>query len=179
MRREKIKNEEDLPKVKTPFLITSRSLCVCLGQRNVRMKPLDKAINESIVDVREIHVPMKMLKPDTTSWIPVPDFEQLLTEIKFAMNTSWRLPTRQAYGEVGFLDSDYFKNQILKLLPENDLKTPVAELGIFSSEVTELLGQRCTLGDALAMDLSTFAKKTKLKIPEAISERNKLLANNK
>lgn len=174
-RRQKPKDPADLPKVTTKFLITSRGLCVCLGNLTAEMMPITKGLGESMVDTRTINIPPQLLTSETSPLPPSPAFNEILRDVQFAMSTSWRLPTRQAYGEVGFLESDYFKDQIREALSEKDLKAPLSELGVLPDGMIELLGKSCTVDEALAMDLSTFAEKTKLSVPEAIKERNKLL----
>ena len=91
------------------------------------------------------------------------------------MSTSWRLPSREAFGELSFLDSDYFKDRIRKLLPDSDLDTPVADLGVLPAEVAKSLGEHFTLGSVLSMSLTEFAEKTNLERTEAKKARNKLL----
>lgn len=177
IRRPKTLVADALPKVTTPFLITSRSLCVCLGYVDLKLKEaVSKSLGDSIVDIREITIPMGLASTSSGGEPPqpIPNFGELLGGIQSAMTTSWRLPTRQAFGEIGFLDSDYFKDRIREVLPEKELHTPVAKLGVLSEKVVNLLGEKCTFGDVLAMDIATFARRTKLDVSEAIEVRRKL-----
>ncbi len=182
-RRPKTLVADALPKVTTPFLITSRSLCVCLGYVDLKLKEsVSKSLGDSIVDVQKIIVPMGLLSSSTSSIEspqPIPNFEELLKEIQVAMTNSWRLPTRQVFGEVNFLDSDYFKDRIREVLPERELHIPISKLGVISEKVVNLLGEKCTIGDVLAMDIDAFAERTKLDVSEAIKERRKLLGYKK
>ena len=101
--------------------------------------------------------------------------KELLAKIQAAMSTSWRVPRRRAFGEVGFLESDYFKDRIKNLVPDDHLHTPLTRVRGLPEAVVRSLGEECTVAEALALDLATFARKTDLSIEEAAEARHRLL----
>jgi hypothetical protein len=178
-RSEQPKPSSSEPEVLTPFLITSRGLCASL-------KPEDKgqeagsatttwSLGDWVVDERKMAIPSILLRKDVVSDTKLPAMKEALRKIQSIMSTSWRLPSRQPFGEVGFLDSDYFKDQIKDLLPKETLETPLGEIADLDPRVVQHFGEQCTILEVLGIDLPTFAKSTGLSIRETLKARRKLL----
>ena len=129
---------------------------------------------ESIVDERNISMNPNLFTAQATSETRLPATKELLRKIQNAMTTSGRLPSRYPAGAVGFLESNYFKNQIKKILPREKMRTPVGKVKGIPSEVIKRLGEKYTIAEALDLDLTAFAKKTGLDI-EGASKARKLL----
>jgi hypothetical protein len=173
-RRQKPMDPNELPEVTTDFLITSRSLCTCLGHHVVQIQT-PPGLGESIVDVRKIPIPPELWSTNETGPVPQPAFNKILRSIQFAFNTSWRLPSRHPYGEIGFLESDYFVNQIKQTMHEEDLRAPLAALDGLDAATVDRLGESFTVEEALSMDLGSFREKSGLRTDDAVAFRNKLL----
>ena len=99
----------------------------------------------------------------------------MLRQIQNAMSTSWRLPSRYPSGKVGFLDSDYFKDQIIQEIPEEQKETYISKIEGLPYEVVNQLGENFTVGEALEMKLSEFARKAGIDMESAKEARRLLL----
>jgi hypothetical protein len=161
------------------LLITHRGLCACFKSGDcpeVVAPPVPAPpVILSIVDEPTIRINPALLTRSATSETRMPAIKELLRGIQNAMTTSWRTPKRHAFGEVGFLESDYFKDQIKKLIPEDRLETPIARLSGLPESVARSLGERYTVADALELDLASFTRRTGLSIEEAARARQRLL----
>lgn len=172
------------------LLITSRGLDVCFkpgdGCPEVvrdRRVPIDDSevidtvamYRESIVDERKIRINPSLLTYRATTESRTSTAKELLREIQNAMTSSGRLPTRYPLGEVGFLESDYFKNRVREILPHERMETPLSRINGLPDEVVRNLGDQSTVGAALKMTLSDFARKTGLSIDKATNVRRALL----
>lgn len=178
-RSEQPKPTSSEPEVTTPFIITSRGLCVCLeseekGQEGASFTTT-WALGDWIVDERKIKIPSILLRKDVASQTKLPAMKEALRKIQSIMSTSWRLPSRQPFGEVGYLDSDYFKDQVKDLLPKQTLETPLGEIADLDPRVVQYFGEQRKVSEALRIDLATFAKSTGLSIEETLKTRRKLL----
>lgn len=173
-RRQKPKDPNELPEVTTDFLITSRSLCACVGQHVVQIKN-PPGLGESVVDVRKIAIPPELWSSAETGLVPQPAFNEVLRSIQFAFGTSWRLPSRHPYGEIGFLESDYLVDRIREAMPKEDLSAPLTALDGLDSSAVDKLGKDLTVDEALSMDLPAFRAKSGLNTQDAIAFRNTLL----
>ncbi len=177
-RRQKPKDPNELPQVTTDFLITSRSLCACLGHRVVQIQT-PPGLGESIVDVRKIPIPPELWSTNETGQVPQPAFNEVLRSIQFAFNTSWRLPSRHPYGELGFMESDYFVSQIKQTMQEEDLNVQVAAIEGLDKAMLSRLGDELTVEQALSIDFNTLREKSGLSTKDTITFRNKLLKRDK
>jgi hypothetical protein len=161
------------------LLITSRGLAVCFrsGEACLEVVPIVEAhdpqviYKESIVDERPIRLNPALLTRESR----LPAMKELLRKVQSAMTTSWRLPSRYPAGEVGFLESDYFKDRIKQALPKNQLDRPLSNITGLPEEVVKAFSDKMTVAQALEMDLSSFASKTGLSIAEASKARHVLL----
>ncbi len=167
------------------LLITSRGLCVCffstencpqLDPRPIFIPPGDNEIAASIVNEREITLNPALLTRSAIKESRSPAIKELLAKIQNAMLTSGRLPQRRAFDKgVGFLDSDYFKDQIKKALPRDQLNNTLAKVSDLPKEVLDSLGETCTVAEALELDLAQFAQRTGLSVADAAKARRRLL----
>lgn len=165
------------------LLITSRGLCVCFRSAENCPKidpprfPFPGEVRpDVIVDEKVIGISPALLTRGVTRETRVPAMKELLTKIQNAMTTSGRLLQRRAFEEApGFLDSDYFKDQIKKVLPRDQLNLPLANVGDLPKGVLDALGERCTVAEALALDLVRFTQKTGLNVTDALRARRRLL----
>lgn len=167
------------------LLITSRGLCVCFRSRErcpqidptpISILPgFDVAVAASIVDEPEIKINSDLLRRNVTRETRLPAMKELITKIHSAMATSGRIPQRRAFGEVGFLDSDYFKDEIKKVLPRDQLDRTLANVSDLPREVLDSLGETCTVAEALELGLARFTQRTGLNVVDAVKARRRLL----
>lgn len=186
------KSVEPIPNTGEPavpiekLLITSRGLCVCFlsGEKCPWIDPRviiappspGSEIEEMIVDEPELGIDPALLTRSVTRETRLPAVKELLTKIQNAIITSGRLPQRRAFDEgIGFLDSDYFKDQIKRVLPHDQLNSTLADVSDLPREVVESLGETCTVGEALELNLARFSQKTGLDIANAVKARRSLL----
>jgi hypothetical protein len=164
------------------LLITSRGLCVCFlsGENCPAIEPgfrfPGKDNVDPIVDEREITISPALLTRSVSRETRLPAMKELLTKIQNAMTTSGRLPQRRAFEEApGFLGSDYFKDQIKRVLPRDHLNSTLANVSDLPREVLDSLGKTCTVAEALELDLARFTQRTGLNVADAINARRRLL----
>jgi hypothetical protein len=162
------------------LLITSRGLCVCFKSGKDCPEAISPSlpqgpIVESIVDEPVIAINPALLTQDTTSRTRSPAMKEFLRRVQTAMTNSWRNPRRHAFGTVGFLESDYFKDQIQKLLPKDHLERQLAQIAGLPKKVVESFGKDWTVARALKMDLASFARTTGLSVADAAKARRQLL----
>ena len=169
------------------LLITQRGLDVCIRSGDgcpkvVRdeSQVVDPTVGaaqyrESIVDERKVSVNSSLLTGQAFSDSPLPATRELLRQVQYAMTTSGRSQSRYPAGRVGFLDSDYFKNRLVKTMSRGKLGARLQNIPGLPDEVLKGLGKECTVADALHMSLSTFSKKTGLSLEKATTARLRLL----
>jgi hypothetical protein len=174
----------------TDLLITSRGLDVCFqpGEgcpvivKDSRPQAPDNdgfvrttVFKESIVDERKIEIDTNLLAYNAIGSSRLPAQKELLRQIQNAMTTSGRLPDRYPAGRVSFLESDYFKNRVTKLLPRERMETHLGSVEGLPYEVIKNLGEECTIAEALQLDLPEFMRKTGLSLVQAAKARRDLL----
>ncbi len=167
------------------LLITSRGLCVCFRSGEVcpeidlpRAFPLPDLdiIAAPIVDEREIAISPALLTRSATREARAPAIKEVLIQIQNAMTTSGRLPQRRAFEEApGFLESDYFKDRIKRVLSPEQLDRTLANVSDIPREVLDSLGETCTVAEALELNLAQFTQRTGLNVTDAIAARRRLL----
>ena len=165
------------------LLITGRGLCISfLSTDNCPKVEPDRVLSFPDNDVstmlyeRKISVNPALLTHSAVRETRLPAVKELLHKIQNALATSWRLPRRRAFEEApGFLDSDYFKDQIKNLLSDNQLRQPVSKIKDIPTKVHESLGKEFTCSEALDLTLDEFVIKTGLKISEAVKIRRMIL----
>jgi hypothetical protein len=116
-----------------------------------------------------------LLGPKFTPRRRVSAMRQLVSGIQNAMITSGRLRTRLPVGEVGFVDTDYFKNRIKQVLPPTVLGIRLGNVSNLPEAVLTGFGRQATIADALVPDLASFARKTGLSVSDAANARRTLL----
>ena len=166
--------------VTTPFLITARSLCTAFRPNDQCIKSLQveqvlPRYPVSVVDEPMISLSADYLTPEKLAVTRQPAIKQLMRKLQSAMSNSHRSPTRRPIGQTGFLESDYFKNQIAPFLSNEALASHVGGVEGLPAAVAHGLGNTTTVGEALKLDLSSFARKTGLSIPDAAEARTTLL----
>ncbi len=163
------------------LLVTSRGLCVCFKSGEncpVIEIPIFRPPPpvEPIVDERPIAISRAFLTPSVIGESRVSATKELLAQIRSAMTTSGRLLQRRPLDEApGFLGSDYFKDKIEKVLPQDRLATSLVNVRDLPREVLAALGETSTIADVLKLDLEGFAKKTGLSLANAASARRRIL----
>ena len=164
------------------LLITSRGLFACIQTVEdcidvLRTTPAFDlpTFDTSIVDERVIKTYSSLLTRRSSDASREPAIKELLRQIQNAMSTSWRLPSRYPSGKVGFLDSDYFKDQIIQEIPEEQKETYISKIEGLPYEVVNQLGENFTVGEALEMKLSEFARKAGIDMESAKEARRLLL----
>lgn len=169
------------PKVTTKLLITARSLAVCLKTRGgcvtTLALPDDRAqsIGESVVDEQTLAVEDVLLDAEPDPVKSAGATKALLRQLHHALSRSWRMPSRRPPGTSGFLETDHFKDQVAELLPDERLAATLAEAADVPPEVREGLGADTAVGDALALPLPDFARRTGLPLDDAAAARLALL----
>ena len=166
------------------LLVTSRGLQVCVKSTEDcpivvdqgELPPIDEGVFElSVVDERPIRLPPALLTREATSESRMPAMKALLHEIQKSLSGGWRLPNRYPAGEVGFLDTEYFKDRVKNVLPRERLEMPLADIEGVPESVARSLGEGITISKALDMDLGAFAKKSGLRLADAAKVRRILL----
>lgn len=124
LRSQEPMESSEQPKVDTPLLITSRELCVCYRLAGecpevvTDSEPARENIGRLIVDEARIALP-PVSQPDVLA-------TDALRQVGLTMANSWRMPSRRPPGTVGYLESDYFTEQVAEYLPPTE--GPVADL---------------------------------------------------
>src|SRR6516162_5923840 len=98
-----------------------------------------------------------------------------LRRVERSMANSWRLPKRYPLGEVGFLDTDFFKGRIQKALPPEVLGRPLTNVADAPARLVAAFGERATVGDVLALDLAALARKSGMTVKQVAEARAHLL----
>jgi hypothetical protein len=162
------------------LVITRRQLCVCIrsGERcveavecpGVRPVPGDFVVAEPKIRVRKA-----LLGRTATGESRFPAMKELMQQIQSFMINSWRMPDRLEFGKVGFLESEYFKDRLLKIVPRKKLDETVSiGQAIPDASQTKISGE-IKVGDLLKLDIATLMQKTGLDIDQALKLRKKLL----
>lgn len=164
------------------LVVTSRSLCTCFKSGEcieaVHVPPPkeDPIVIERIVDERPIRINKAIMTKSASRQNRMPLEKAFLSKVQTALTRSQSSTSRHSSDEkVGFLESDYLKNQIISLLPHEYLKTPLSKIEKLSKEIVRVLGENLTVGEALSMDLAKFARNTLLSVKDAAKVRHLLL----
>jgi hypothetical protein len=105
----------------------------------------------------------------------LPAMKDFMRGVQVALSNSWRSPRRHGYGDVGFLDSDYVKDRILKVLPASYLDRPIAHVTGVPRPIADSFGPTATVRDVLRRDLASLRKFVGKSDPEAAALRGVLL----
>ncbi|MDP9373955.1 MAG: hypothetical protein M3Q65_16160 [Chloroflexota bacterium] len=180
-RSEQPKPPSTPPVVKTPFLITSRGLCASYRSDEpcLQLVPVARARGlfetDQIVDERTIDLDPAVIALAESNQTRTPVLKDLLTQIHFALASSARRPTRRPFGEGSFLETDYFKDQIKRLLPPERLEIPLSRVPDLPRSLVRRLGGRRTVAEVLDLDLARFAETAGVGIEEGLAARRRLL----
>ena len=137
---------------------------------------LDVSLAAGIVDEPGVSIQPELLSRRGTDNSSEPAVKQLLSEIQRAMVTSSQSPRRRPFDDkLGILDTEYFRKEIKKILPTEWLEAALASVSELTQTVVDTLGADCTVGQALDMDLPTFAQRTGLDSAAATAARRMIL----
>jgi hypothetical protein len=181
LRRQKQSTSE--PRVDiSALLITSRKLCACFKPVRNCLQLLNSSSLapgsgnfESIVAEMHLKLPGGLLTREAGSHGRLPLVKELLRTIQTALSTNWRLPCRMPFGEVGFLDSDYFKDSMLGRISKAALARPLREIPGLAQQVVDVFGENGSVQDVLKLDLPELIAKTGISPRQAIVTRRAVL----
>jgi len=162
------------------LVITARQLCVCFHSKDgcpeVLPQPQSGAQQDrSIVAEPVISISPGLLTVDARAASRTPAMKAFLRRVERSMANSWRLPKRYPLGEVGFLDTDFFKGRIQKALPPEVLGRPLTNVADAPARLVAAFGERATVGDVLALDLAALARKSGMTVKQVAEARAHLL----
>ncbi len=164
-----------------PLVITWRELCVCFRSKNgcpeVMPRPgrHDVPDGRSIVAEPVIRINRTLLDSRTRGGARGPAMKAFVRQVEHAMANSWRLPDRYPLGTVGFLDTDFFKDQVAKVAPPDILRTPLNRAPDVPARLQQAFGERATVADVLGLNLATLARRAGISIAQARDLRARLL----
>jgi hypothetical protein len=95
-------------------------------------------------------------------------------QVEQAMANSWRQPTRYPLGQVGLLDSEFFKDRIQPLVPQEVLQRTVASVPDLP-KLVRAFGERATVAEILELDLGQLARRAGITVEQAGDLRQRLL----
>lgn len=163
------------------LLITRRELCVCFrsGDCPQVVQPPEKPIvlhpDFSIVEEPIIRMKPSLLTRKTLEQSREPATKEFIAQVENSLLKGWRSTRRYPLGQVGYLESDYFKNRIIKALSKSYLGTLLTNISDLPVEVIKAFGVRGTVMDALKLDLPRLAKKVGITMEESGNVRRILL----
>jgi hypothetical protein len=162
------------------LVITWRELCVCFRSKNACPEVMPRPgrhdpDGRSIVAEPVIRINRTLLESRTRGGARGPAMKAFLRQVENLMANSWRLPGRYPPGTVGFLDTDFFKDQVAKVTPHDILRTPLNRAADVPARLQQAFGERATVGDVLALDLATLARRAGISIAQARDLRVRLL----
>jgi hypothetical protein len=129
----------------------------------------------SIVYESKIKISPNLLKPEHLQKSRTPAARELMYQVQHHMLNSWRLPPRRPHHSVGFLDSDFLAERLMKCLSPKYLSCPVAKVKGLAGEVVKKLGGTTTVGSVLALNLYRLRLRAKVSLEEAVAIRRTLL----
>lgn len=136
----------------------------------------DPDIIEFIVDEPKIRINKAIMTKNATRQNRMPLAKEFLLKVQSALTKSHSSLSRHSLDDkVGFLESDYFKNQIKDILPKKYLETPISKIKGLPDEIVKALGATLTVDQALSINLARFTRITGLNIKEASKARQLLL----
>jgi len=163
------------------LIITARELCVCFRSNGEcpevvptpgrRIERPEKAI----VDEPVIKMNPAMLTREARAGARGPAMKAFIRQVERSMSNSWRLPRRYPLGEVGFLDSEFFKERVKSVVPPAILRTTLSSVPDLPSALLGSLGEPTTVGEVLNLELTQLARKAGISIEQAGELRQRLL----
>ena len=161
------------------LLITSRSLCGCFKYDDPCIEPVAEPLELGtmpwIADEWQIKMNPALYTKTAQKALRSPATKEFMRKVQRAMSGSRGRSDRHAPGDISFLDTDNFKTRLIKVLPKANLEKPLSQIQDLPDAVRRTLGDTCTVGDALKLNLRAFASKTRLPIKEAVKARRRLL----
>ena len=130
--------------------------------------------DRAIVDEPFIRMNKALLSRDAPAAARGPAMKAFLKQVEQAMTNSWRLPGRYPLGQVGFLDSEFFKERIQPLVPLEVLERTVASVPDLP-KLVRAFGERATVADILDLDLTQLARRAGITVEQAGDLRQRLL----
>lgn len=161
------------------LVITRRELCACLRSGEACVEAVEcpgitPLPGEVIVAEPKIRMRPGLLNRASTQQSKLPAIKDLMRQIHSTLVNSWRMPDRVEPGKIGFLDSEYLRERLLKILPEDSLRRPVPADRV-PPQATQALRETATLGELLSLDLAALRRRTGLDMDGAIRLRRRLL----
>jgi hypothetical protein len=129
----------------------------------------------SVVYESKIRISPELLKPEHLKKSRTPAAREVMYQIQHHMLNSWRLPHRRPARTVGYLDSDFVAQRLMKALSRRYLARPVADVGSLPRAAVRNLGRKITVGTVLAMELHRLRQLAKVSLEEAVAIRRMLL----
>jgi hypothetical protein len=159
------------------LLITCRGLCVCYqsGDCPQVISVTSTSPQQCVVDEQTIQLNPDLLTLTASRASRLPAMKETLRKVQSAMINSGRLPSRRPPGEVGFLESDLFTDQVKAALPSAVLDLQLGAVADLPPSVVDAFGGQATVASALEPDLTSFAARTGLSLVEAGQARFALL----
>jgi hypothetical protein len=162
------------PSVITPFLITGRGLCLryrstddCPEVLPLQEGPGDILPGDWVIDEGSVQV--ANLTSRNAPGQRLPAVKETLRQIQFAMARSARMPSRRPFGQVSFLESNYFARKIADHIAPEVAQKPLARVGPQGDESAQ--GNVLTVHDVLTNDLMTLQRRTGLAVDELVRLR--------
>src|SRR5512145_1529979 len=97
------KTETDIPHITSPFIISSRGLCVCFRSGVACPEPAmskDLSPIDSIVEEQTIPIAAALLDSAIIDESREPLMKEVLRKVQMVMSTSWKLPSRRPIGSI-------------------------------------------------------------------------------
>jgi hypothetical protein len=158
------------------MIITSRGLCTSFISGNPCPQSIvthtGREFGESVVDERKISINRNMTESVQGSHAKF--IKEGLRKIQNAMTTSAREFSRRPYGSTGFIDTDYFKDNVAGLIPKDRLEMKVNSIHNMPQKIAERLG-KLSVQDALSLDLPVLARQCNLSLVEAAVARRVIM----
>ena len=106
---------------------------------------------------------------------PPPVHGRFCDAMRARLTGSWRAATRRPMRAQRFIDTDFFKNQVVRRLPAAVGQSPVADVSGLDARAVGAVGGERTVAEVLRMRLDAFTRETGLSVAEAISVRRTML----
>ncbi len=162
------------------LIISARELCVAFRSKGESYELLPRPArripraDRAIVDEPFIRMNTALLSGEARAGTREPAMKAFLRQVERAMSNSWRLPTRYPLGQVGFLDSEFFKERFQTLVPPEILQRPIASVPDLP-KLIRAFGERATVAEVLDMDLVQLARRAGVTVEQAGDLRQRLL----
>ncbi|WP_163379592.1 hypothetical protein [Cyclobacterium sp. SYSU L10401] len=92
-----------------------------------------------------------------------------------ALVSSWKMPSRRPLGETTLIDTDYIRDRLIDLVPEDRKRCPIEDVPTLSADVKDQLGLKMSVSDVLAMEVTELANQIGRSVSEAAHLRRVLM----